>query len=190
MTSSSIYPALNVLRSDGIVLMQCDTVLGLIGRATPGVNKRLQSIKKRNKLHPFLLLVPNASYLEKFSLIIGNTEKALIEKFWPGPLTIIFDFLPKRPAHLSFFSESIGIRYPLFEPLNTLLDELNEPLLSTSANLSGEPTPCSMDRVSSSIIRSVDHVYDTLEPALSIESTIVKCTHGIINVVRKGAIDI
>ena len=72
MTNSSLSPVLNILRSDGIVLMQCDTVLGLIGRVTPDVNKRLQLIKKRNKLHPFLLLVPNASYLEEFSLIIPD----------------------------------------------------------------------------------------------------------------------
>ena len=168
----------NALNQLQIGLFQSDTLLGLHGKVDPAVCKRLSTIKKRDPQQHFVVLIPDTSHLQNWVKTITPLHQALIQKFWPGPLTLIFEGL---------YQDSIAIRYPLFNPLNTLLNTLNAPLYSTSVNYSGEPPYKALEQVPECIKNDCDFI-TIFNPIHNPPSTIVDARFDIPHVIRQGGI--
>ena len=174
------------LKNNQIGIVPHDTIPGIIARMSEKNASRIIDIKNRDQTKGFIILIPNTDHLSQLVTDIPTHAQQLISKFWPGPLTIIFNKQPSIPTIISGFETTIAIRYPKHPLLNQLLTELNEPLITTSANISTETT------VSKELINAVDFCDDSIHQATSIKSahasTIINCASPSPLIIRSGSI--
>jgi len=176
------------IKENKVGIFPCDTIFGLIGRVDEEVIKKITEIKNRLANQPFIILIPSPKFLDKFVDSISDSAQKYIHEYWPGPLTIIFKKHQSVSKIFTANKDTIAIRYPLFKPLNNLLDELNEPLISTSPNLSGEKTPILFEEISNNIKQKVDFIYNQDISSVKKESSIIDCSQEPPVIIRKGCI--
>lgn len=136
--SEAIKEAILVLKYGGVIVYPTDTLYGLGGNALNVVAiERVFKIKQRNLSKPLPIIVKNMLWANELAYITGKNEKFL-KKAWPGKVTAV---LPKKnivPAILTSGANSIGVRIPDHQFVDKLLGQFGYPLISTSANISGE----------------------------------------------------
>lgn len=190
LRNETVEAIVGALKKDKVVLMPSDTVPGLLARFSTAGLEALRRIKTRPEENPFLVLIPNKATLDSIVASVDLAEKKLIKDHWPGPLTVVFDKHPSVDNALTANKDTIAVRCPKFEPLNLILDALNEPLFSTSANISGDPTPGTWSDVAPQIKSAVDLVIEVPEPEQRVSSTIVRCENDTMTVLRQGIIQV
>jgi L-threonylcarbamoyladenylate synthase len=121
-----------------IGIIEHDTVPGIVGLMTVENAKKIIALKKRAPNKGFIILIPNPSHLPRLTAPISATMQALIHRYWPGPLTIIFKKKTTISTLITGTETTIAIRYPDHPILSNILTKINQPLLSTSANISGD----------------------------------------------------
>jgi L-threonylcarbamoyladenylate synthase len=181
--------ALEALARGELVVVPTDTVYGVAARPDlPGATDRLFAAKGRPRelTLPVLIGEPNAA--ERLGSIDDRCRR-LIERFWPGPLTLV---VPRTdasvPWDLGGDRETVGLRVPDHDATRTLLGETG-PLAVTSANRSGQPTPSDCEGVRAALGDSVAvYVCDDPRPA-GPPSTVVYATGPELTVLREGALD-
>lgn len=196
-----ISETLKVLREGGLILYPTDTVWGIGCDATdPVAVSKIYDIKKRSDSKALVLLASDLDMVAKYVKEIPEMAIHLVEAN-DRPMTIIYPgaIVGKRPSegelpvankHFLAYNAvaedcSVGIRIPMMEFCRTLAYKLGRPLVSTSANLSGEPSPKTYSEISESILQSVDYV---VEPAL--ESGATGVSSQIIKLGMNGAVEI
>ena len=147
-----------LLEKNKIGLMACDTLWGLVGVLSDQVLERMCVIKNRPKNQPFIILVDNLRTLKSYTKPLKKWQEACIKSLTPGPITLILERSDDLSANLTANKPTVAIRIPKLEPLQDLLSRLNQPLVSTSANLSGVENPLEFKSISSKIIEQVDFV--------------------------------
>lgn len=179
-----IQKALEVLRSGGIILYPTDTVWGIGCDATdPEAVARVYSIKKRADSKSLVLLASDLDMICRYVREIPEMAVQLVEVN-DKPMTIIYpdavcgdrpDASGKavRSSHVLAYNTvaedgTVGIRIPMMDFCQQLVSRLGRPIVSTSANISGEPAPRSFSEISEQIKSAVDH---TVDPALEKGST-------------------
>lgn len=178
----------NILNNSGIAVIPTDTVYGLVGDATnENVIKKVFLIKQRENSKPLLILISNFDMLKKYVKNISPLELEIINKFWPGPLTIIFQNKKNLSAILTANKSEIAIRMPNDERLLDLINKLDKPIIATSANIAHKKTITSIDLLEDKIKNNVDYIYDGgfLEDN---PSTIIKVIDNKVIIVRDGII--
>lgn len=175
-----------VINNGNIAVVPTDTVYGIIGDATNiDVIHKVYEVKKRDYSKPLILMVSSIDMLEKYVLEINDIEKKLIDRYWPGRLTILFKKNNNIDDLITSGSNLVGIRYPDNKELNELMDKLNKPLISTSCNISSKEVITSIDMLEEDISKHVSYVYDG--GILSdTSSTIVRVNDGKIEIIRDG----
>ena len=178
-SEDQVEEAVGVLKKGGIVIFPTDTVYGIGCRFDDkDAIFRLYKIKKTPTTQPFPILVTNLSQVEGLA-IINRTGEELIKKFWPGALTIILKSKNGKGK--------IGFRMPDPELVRSLIDGVGEPVIGTSANFHGYPTPKSYKELNPDLIKLVDFVMEG-ECEGGVESTVVDATFDPPKVLRRGAI--
>lgn len=172
----------------GVLLSTTDTVLGLLACANEQGIKRLNDIKCREN-KPYLVILNNFDQIRdtlktNFMIQIETIGK----KFWPGPITLILSLQREIYNDLSLFQKTIAVRVPAHDGLRKIAAACG-PLLSTSANLTGQSIPRTIDEVDSSIKKSVDLIVISEQSSI-MPSTILDCTCYPFKVVREGAISL
>ena len=159
------------LRAGGVVLLPTDTIYGLHAREDDrdGI-ARIVAIKGRDEKKPFVTLASSVVQIES----LGARVDPLLRDLWPAPLTAI---LPRG-------STTIAVRVPDLDWLRALLEQ-SGPLISTSANRSGEPPITSPDALGKDAIRTLDGIADA-GPREGKPSAIVDFTGETPHVVREG----
>lgn len=178
----------NILNNSGIAVIPTDTVYGLVGDATnENVIKKVFLIKQRENSKPLLILISNFDMLKKYVKNISSLELGIINKFWPGPLTIIFQNKKNLSDVLTANKSEIAIRMPNDERLLDLINKLDKPIIATSANIAHKKTITSIDLLEDKIKNNVDYIYDGgfLEDN---PSTIIKVIDNKVIIVRDGII--
>ncbi len=169
-----------------VVAGTSDTVIGLLASATKKGRDALDRIKKRSDM-PYLVLVKDVEAAKKFSPVFQTGPVAeLAHEFWPGPLTLIVPAKEDVPDYLKAASGGIALRVPAHEGLQKLLAQ-SEALFSTSANLSGNPVPETIEALDPEIAKQVGFLISDGEGA-SAPSTILDCMGDKIQIIREGAI--
>lgn len=158
MSTQELENALKVLRSGGTILYPTDTVWGIGCDATKeqAVEKVFQ-IKKRNESKSLIVLIDSIDELGRYVKEIPYVATELIECS-DLPLTIVFPGAINLAKNLIAQDGSIAIRVVKDKFCSELIRKSGKPLVSTSANISGEPTPSSFDDVSEEIVNGVDYV--------------------------------
>ena len=153
-----IEQSLEALKRGGVILYPTDTVWGIGCDATNmAAVERIFTIKKRNETQSMLCLVDGFDMLSSYVDDVSDIAKQLIEEA-AKPLTIIYHKAKNLSANLIAGDGSIGIRIVREPFCLQLIKELGKPLVSTSANISGEPTPGIFDDISEEIRGAVDYI--------------------------------
>jgi len=167
----------------GVALVPTETVYGLIGRAAdPLVPGRIYELKARPKSKRLGWFIGNWRRLSDFGVILDGWPEKLASHYTPGALTII---APRRDG------DTIGFRVPDHPLLQKLLAEFDEPLVQTSANLSGAPDPLNALEALKALNGEVDCAVDggVLPPGAR-GSTVVDATGKNLKILRQGAVDL
>ena len=155
---ADITKALEVLRAGGVILYPTDTVWGLGCDATNiEAVKRVYEIKKRVDAKALLVLVDSAARVQSYVQEVPEMAWELMD-VTDKPLTIIYPEAKNLAANLLSEDHSIGIRVTAESFSKTLCAQFRRPIVSTSANESGKPTPANFLAISDEIRSAVDYV--------------------------------
>jgi L-threonylcarbamoyladenylate synthase len=181
-----IKAAVNILKRGCTVVYPTDTVYG-IGANIFDIEsvKKVYFIKKRSPNKPISICVSKIDDIHKVACMDENTEK-MVEKILPGPFTILLKKRREVSSILTAGGEKIGIRIPD----NKICMELSRkfPITTTSANISGEKIPESIDGVLKQLDNNLDLILDAGICRHGIHSTVIDMTVYPPKLVRKGAI--
>jgi L-threonylcarbamoyladenylate synthase len=189
-----IEEALEVLAHGGTIVFPTETLYGLGALAThKAAVRKVYSIKRRPKEKLLPVIIGDLVQAKKY-FIFNKNDQALAKKFWPGPLALVVRTKSKKIS-AALGSELLAVRYPA-NPLAASLAKLSgTPIISTSANISGQPGCFTIAAVK----KQFAHVKGTHQPDLfldggrlkkSLPSTIVKTKKDSLIVIREGAVNI
>ena len=178
-----------IIKNGGIVVFPTETVYGI---GTNGLNKesisRLYEVKQRPINKPISLLVSSIEMAETIAKDITDMEYKLMEKFFPGPLTIILKKKSIVPDNLTNNNDTVGIRMPDNIIAKKLIEYSNVPMATPSANISGKPSGTDINTIMNDFKDKVDYYIDGGKSKLGIGSTIVKLENGYPVILREGSI--
>lgn len=185
----ALIPAIEILKSGGVAAYPTETFYGL------GVNalheeaiKKIYAIKKRDFSQPLLILISHQDQLSLYVEDVSEDARMLIERFWPGPLTLIFSASHHIPTVLLGETDKIAVRVSSDPIARALTRRLNFPITSTSANLSGSQSPVTPEEVSQQLGDTIDILIDGGRTPGGKPSTIIDVTFSPPRLVRGGAI--
>lgn len=180
-----IEKLVNVINDGKIAVIPTDTVYGIIGDATnEDVIHKVYEVKKRDYSKPLILMVSSIEMLERYVDNINELEKKLINKYWPGKLTILFRKNNNVSDLITSGSDLVGIRYPDNKDIIELIERLDKPLISTSCNISSKCVVTSIDKIEDEISKYVSYVYDG--GVLSDTSSTIVKVNDKIEIIREG----
>lgn len=152
--------------------------------------KRLFNIRKRPTGKPLLALVSSIEMAEKYVLISERVRKELIDKYWPGGLTLILPCKKEKvPGIVRANGETLALRFPDHYLLTKIIEEVGVPIVAPSANFSDMLTPFEISEVDPDLISKVDFIMAGVCTIRGI-STIVDCTVMPWKIVRQGTVRI
>ncbi len=150
--------ACKILQNGGVIVYPTDTVWGIGCDATnEEAIKKLYKIKQRNSSNPMLCLISRPSMLKKYLISVPDQSTKLLDEALT-PTTIIYNHSINIPKQLLGENNSIGFRVVDNEFCKKLIEKLKKPIVSTSANLSGQITACNLKEINTKILKEVDYV--------------------------------
>jgi len=169
------------------VLAESDTVWGLLTPATKAGATELDRLKKRRD-KPYLVLMGSLEAVEQVAQFPPNGSYELAKKGWPGPITLLLRAQEGKLIDAQSSEGLLGIRVPDHEPLRHAAEQYGG-LFSTSANISGEPVPTSLEDIPASIRAEVGAIIynDPNYKPHAQPSTIVDCSSETLQIIRHGA---
>ena len=187
MFREDIEKSLEILNRGGLILYPTDTVWGIGCDATnPTAVERIFTIKFRRETRAMLTLVDGFDMLARYVEDIPDIAVQLMKET-AKPLTIIYPKAKNMVSNLIAGDGSAGIRIVREPFCRQLIGEFGKPVVSTSANISGEPTPATFDEISEKIRAAVDHIVSWRQDerrAASASSIIQLYVDGSYRVVR------
>ena len=161
-----------------IVAFPTETVYGLAVCATqPAAVTRLYELKQRAEDKPFAYHIGNLGALERLDIIQSRVLRFLISRFWPGPVTLIA---------LNRKDEKIGLRFPKHEIAAKMINQCSEPVVATSANISGGSSPRTAEEVLRIFPNELDVVIDGGPCKWGEDSTVVDTVPFPPQILRRG----
>ncbi len=193
-TSPSIVfrQAADLIAGGGVLAFPTDTLYGLgVDPRNREAIKRLFLIKGRPANQPILLLISGAAEAEKWTTGINKVAEELMDRYWPGPLTLVFTARSDIAEELTAGTGTIGLRVPGNALTRKLLHAVGGCLTGTSANRSGGPDPRSAEQVSLTLGESIDLILDGGAAATTgLPSTIVDVSMNTPALIRRGAVNL
>lgn len=174
MRLGGVEEAVRALSKGGVVLSQTETVVGLLADE-PGLDK-IREMKGRDSNKPIALLCASSKDALAFSEAASPLAAKLAELYWPGPLTLVLNRVG---------GGTIGVRVPDHAVVQELLLNYGSPLYATSANLSGDPAPRSLEEVNPRLCESVDVILEGAT-GVGMASAVVDLTRPIPRLLRAG----
>jgi len=169
----------NACKEGKVIAFPTETVYGIGGKmSAPEIKKRLCEIKGRSETKPFAYHVGDWEMLDALNVKKTPLVRTMVRQFWPGPVTLVV---------LDLAGHKIGIRFPRNKIALALIQEVGEPLIATSANASGKPSPHTAHQVMEQLPGAFDHLIDGGKTELMLDSTVVDLTGEIPVILRKGA---
>lgn len=169
------------IASGAVFVYPTETIYGIGGNGlTRYVAQRVLSIKRRPPENPFILIGSKQSCFEHLQPQFTNKINSLTQAFWPGPLTLILQ-CGNPPIETAVRVTD----HPFIIAVNEVLDF---PLISTSANISGEPYNPDPDVIFDTFRNDVDFMIDGGKLPYSKPSTVVKAMQDAFTIIREGAI--
>lgn len=182
-----IKKTLEVLNNGGLILYPTDTVWGVGCDATnEEAIKKVYQLKQRDDSKALICLVSDTRMLQKYVYEIPDAAYDIVE-LADRPTTIIYDQPINVAKNLIAEDNTLAIRVASDEFCQKLIRQFKRPLISTSANISGKPTPKSFSEISKEILKGVDYVVNLhREKSNGAPSSIIKVGNdAIVKIIRK-----
>ena len=173
--------------NDDVVLFPTDTVVGLGCRydSANGI-ARIRQLKGIVDESPLAVLVANDKQVDLLKVRRSRIANLLMERFWPGGLTIVMSAEQAYPC--SGQGNSLGLRMPDADFLRRIIEQVGTPLAATSANFHGQPASTKLENVDMKLAKMADHIIDFEIKASNHASTVVRIEGGHLRIIREGAI--
>jgi L-threonylcarbamoyladenylate synthase len=153
-----IEACIEVLRRGGLILYPTDTIWGIGCDATNAeAVQRIYHLKRRDDNKAFIVLLDSEEHLDHYVVDVPEMAYELM-RVAVKPLTLIYEGAYNLATNLLGENDSVGIRVPREEFCHQLCTRFGRPIVSTSANVSGKPSPATFDAVSDDIKRGIDYV--------------------------------
>jgi L-threonylcarbamoyladenylate synthase len=181
---SSVRVAVSILKNGGTIIYPTDTLYGIGADATSDMAKeKVYEIKGRDFTKTLSICVSDIRRAEKFVKVSREFAK-ILEKFLPGPLTVIAP--QKKEMKYVSNDKKIAIRIPDNQFALALLKKFGKPITATSANLSGQSDPSSIERIDAAVREKCDLVIDSGKCKYAMPSTVLDVEER--KILREGAI--
>lgn len=181
--------AIKLLREGEVVALPTETVYGLAADAlNAGAVAKIFEAKERPRFDPLIVHLPNHKALAEVAIVESPIASQLLEKFWPGPLTIIFRKCDIVPDIVTAGLETVAVRMSAHPVFREIVSALNRPLAAPSANRFGRVSPTTGQHVLDELDGRIPLIVDGGATEHGIESTIVRIVDGVIEVLRRGPI--
>ena len=185
----SLWTAGDIIRKGGIVAFPTETVYGLGANAyNADAIKKIYEAKGRPSDNPLIVHIAEIKDLEKVARAIPETAKKLIEKFAPGPFTLILKKQPDIPDIVTAGLDTVGVRIPKDATAREFIRLAGVPIAAPSANISGKPSPTKAEHVVADLNGKVDAIICGGDAEVGVESTIIDVTGEIPTILRPGGI--
>ncbi len=178
-----------ILREGGTVIFPTETVYGLGANALdPSAADKIYLAKGRPSDNPLIVHISDMQMLDKVAKNIRPEAQRLMQRFWPGPLTLIFEKRPEIPHKITGGLETVGVRMPSDPIARFVIAEAGVPIAAPSANISGKPSITSAKHAILEMTGRVDMIIQSGDSTIGIESTVVDMTGELPIVLRSGQI--
>ncbi len=188
-TRRVIEKAGQILKTGGLVAFPTETVYGL---GADGLNqeasKKIYEAKGRPSDNPLIIHITNMNDLEKIVEEIPEAARVVAEKYWPGPLTMIFKKADGVPYGTTGGLSTVAVRMPSDEVARAVIDAGGGYIAAPSANTSGRPSPTTAAHVKEDLEGKIDMIVDGGAVDIGVESSILDVTVEPPMILRPGAI--
>lgn len=172
-----IEKAADIIKNGGLVAFPTETVYGLGANALDAdASKKIYEAKGRPSDNPLIAHIASLDTLDEIVEDVSDVAKKLIDKFWPGPMTLIFNKKPNVPDSTTGGLDTLAVRFPSNKIATELIKKSGVPIAAPSANTSGKPSPTKGEHVIEDLDGKVDMILDGGEVGLGLESTIIDVT--------------
>ena len=187
--SELVNNAVKVLREGGVIIFPTDTVWG-IGASIQRLDgiEKLYKIKSRPKTKPTAVLVSSISQATEIAFL-DQKAKDLIDKFWPGGLTLVVKAKPFVPKIIKGAKETIGIRMPNHKLALKMLNQLGCGIVAASANFASQPPPVEKEMINPQLIDLCGFMIEGTSGG-GLPSTVVDITVEPFEVIRQGPVEV
>lgn len=184
-----VKAAADVITSGGIVCLPTDTTYGFAASIYfKDAIDRLRAMKGRASLEPFVIIASDRGMVSELVTRITPRHKRLMDIYWPGPLTIVFEASDRVPDHLVGSDRTVALRIPNDTLTQSVLRACSQPLAAPSANLRGRRPALEPDEVLRCFSGRLDLVLDGGDMESPEPSTIVAVRASSCEVLRQGRI--
>ncbi len=188
-TSENINLSVNILKSGGLVAFPTETVYGL---GADGLNSlavsKIFEVKQRPTFNPLILHVSSIEMLNEIAEFSGDKIFKVIDKFWPGPLTLILKKKNIVPYIVTSGLETVAVRMPNNNTALELIEKLGRPIAAPSANSFSRLSPTKAEHVAKQLGEKVDIILDGGNCKVGVESTIIEINDISQFLLRHGGI--
>lgn len=188
---TDIQKAKAIIEQNGLVAVPTETVYGL---AANGLEEsavaKIFAAKKRPTFDPLILHIPSAHNLKRYVQHVPDVVQTLIDRFWPGPLTVLLEKKDNIPDLVTSGLPTVAFRVPNHAVTLELLRSLDFPLAAPSANPFGYISPTTAQHVADQLASEVDYILDGGACTVGVESTIVGVEGNQVVVYRLGGLSI
>ena len=188
---SNIEYAARLINDGEVVGIPTETVYGLAAdAANETAVKKIFEAKGRPQDNPLIVHLSSVDMMDRYVCNVPELAYRLVERFCPGPLTMV---LPKRdiiPDVTSAGLDTIGIRIPFHKTARDIIDACGKPLAAPSANLSGSPSPTTAQHVFEDMNGRIPLIIDGGACGVGVESTVVSFENDGIRLLRPGYVSV
>jgi len=178
-----------VLLQGGVAAFPTETFYGLGADArNEKALQKIFQIKGREENKPLILLIGDRDWLSGLVRSIPPVAGRLMEKFWPGPLTLVFEASPQLSALLTGGTGTVGVRLSPHPVAQALIQAVGRAITATSANLSGQPSASVAAEVFRALGNRVDAILDGGQTAGGLGSTVLDVSSPSPRIIRRGVI--
>ena len=177
-----------VIAEGGLVVFPTETVYGLGANALDKLAvEKIFKAKGRPQDNPLIVHVADFN-IEPLVREIPDIARRIMNKYWPGPITLIFNKSDLIPSITSAGLNTVGIRMPSNHIARKLIEAAGTPIAAPSANISGRPSPTDVQSCIEDLSGKVEYILGGEKSEVGLESTIVDCTCAPLCILRPGAI--
>lgn len=178
-----------ILRKGGLVAFPTETVYGLGANAFDSeASGKIYSAKGRPSDNPLIIHIADINMVNDIAENISIEAKRLMEKFWPGPLTIVFKKKEKVPYETTGGLDTVAVRMPSHQIARKIIESAGVPIAAPSANKSGRPSPTKVEHVIDDLNGRIEMIIDGGQVGIGIESTIIDMSDKTPMILRPGFI--
>jgi L-threonylcarbamoyladenylate synthase len=183
----AIELAASVIRAGGLVAFPTETVYGLGADAMDeNAVRRIFAAKDRPADNPCIVHVDSRDMLDRVAVSAGAKTERLIQRFWPGPLTLVLERKPAVAISVSAGLSTLAVRMPRNKIALELIRAARTPIAAPSANTSGRPSPTTSAHVLEDLGGRIDVILDGGTTNIGIESTVLDVTSDPPVILRPG----